>query len=260
MLATGSTLFPFLASEARLRHRAGRDITKVVAVDLFAGGGGVSLGIKWATGRAPLVAVNHCEHAIKIHRLNHPETRHYQESVGDVNPRLACMGKHIDLLWLSPDCTDHSSAKGGKPRSTGRRHLADCALDWARDVAPDVIILENVPEFEDWGPLHPDDHPNPKLRGQPDRARRGQEFKRWCEALAAFGYVMEWRKLVCADYGDPTTRKRFFLIARCDGEPIVWPVPSHGPKAEQPWGIVADCIDWSIPACSIFASPAEAKA
>lgn len=260
MLATGNSLFPFAPNRDRERWRKTRTVADVVSVDLFAGGGGASLGILWATGRAPIVAVNHCEHAVKIHELNHPTTTHYREAVADVNPRLACRGYHIDLVHLSPDCTDFSRAKGAAPRSTGRRHLADAALDWARDVGPDVFTLENVPEFQQWGPLHPDDHPNPKLRGQPIKSRRGECFKRWCEALRAFGYTVEWRELVCADYGSPTTRKRFFLVARCDGEPIVWPEKTFGEGTGRPWRMVADCIDWSLAACSIFATPEEARA
>ena len=221
------------------------------SVDLFAGGGGASLGILRATGRAPSVAINHDPAAIQMHAANHPGTLHLCESVFAVAPFLP-RGRSIDLLWLSPDCTHHSRAKGGKPLSNDRRGLAGIGVVWARAVRPRVIALENVPEWLAWGPLHPDDHPDEGLRGRPIAERAGESFRAWAGELEALGYHVEWRCLVAADYGAPTTRRRLFLIARCDGRPIVWPEPTHGAGRAQPWRTAAECIDWSIPCPSIF--------
>ena len=214
-----------------------------VIVDLFAGGGGASLGIQWATGVSPIVAINHCPPAIDMHRVNHPDTDHYLASVFDVAPLAASRGQQVDLLWASPDCTHHSRALGGKPRERGRRALAWVVVDWARDVRPHVIALENVVEFAEWGPLGED--------GKPIKARRGEHFREWVAALEALGYHVEWRPLVAADYGAPTTRKRLFLVARCDGQPIRWPDPTHG-AGRTPWRAAAECIDWNLPCPSIF--------
>ena len=222
-----------------------------VSVDLFAGGGGASLGILRATGRAPSVAINHDPAAIQMHAANHPGTLHLCESVFDVAPFLP-RGRAIDLLWLSPDCTHHSRAKGGKPLKNDRRGLAGIGIVWAKAVRPRVIALENVPEFADWGPLYPDDHEVEALRNRPIPERRGESFRAWVGELEALGYHVEWRCLVAADYGAPTTRKRLFLIARCDGRPIVWPEPTHGKGRPQAWRTAAECIDWSIPCPSIF--------
>jgi DNA (cytosine-5)-methyltransferase 1 len=213
-------------------------------VDLFAGGGGASLGIRSALGVSPIVAINHCNHAIRMHTLNHPETEHYHASVYDVAPLAAARGRAVDLLWASPDCTHFSRAKGGKPRETGRRALAWVVVDWARDVRPRCIALENVPEFATWGPLRPD--------GQPDKARSGEDFRAFVGALEQLGYRVEWRVLSAADYGAPTSRRRLFLIARCDGQALTWPEPTHGPGRARAHRTAAECIDWSIPAPSIF--------
>lgn len=216
-----------------------------IVVDLFAGGGGASTGIEAALGRPVAIAVNHSENAIAMHERNHPNARHYREDVWKVKPREACAGRRVKLLWLSPACTHFSKAKGGQnPKSAKIRSLASVAIVWAREVKPDVIMLENVEEFLDWGPL---DH-----EGKPIKSKKGHSFNRWVGKLRAQGYVVEWRKLVAADYGAPTTRKRLFLIARHDGKPIVWPEPTHGPGRAQPWRTAAECIDWSIPARSIF--------
>lgn len=218
-------------------------LRQLVAVDLFAGGGGASEGIRRALGRAPILAVNHDPAAIAMHAANHPNTVHLTESVFDVRPRSA-VSSSIDLLWASPDCTHFSRAKGGKPRKKEIRALAWVVVKWAREAAPRVICLENVPEFVTWGPL--DEH------GHPDKARAGETFREFVAALEGLGYAVGWRNLVAADYGAPTSRKRFFLVARRDGLPIVWPEPTHGPGREHPYRTAAACIDWSIPCPSIF--------
>lgn len=219
-------------------------------VDLFAGGGGASLGIRMALGRGPDLAINHDPEAIALHAANHPETRHLCGDIWDVRPREACGDEPVELLWASPDCTFHSKARGGKPfrdpkSATGRRGLAWAVVRWAAEKRPTVICLENVEEFEDWGPLGED--------GRPDPARRGLTFRRWVGRLRALGYVVEWRELRACDYGSPTIRKRLFLVARCDGLPIVWPEATHGPDPGQiPYRPAAECIDWSLPCPSIF--------
>ncbi len=214
------------------------------AIDLFAGGGGWSLGWQQATGASPVAAVNHCAHAIRLHALNHPETRHFHESVQAVDPIAAAGGRRVDWLHLSPDCTHFSRAKGGKPREQGIRGLAWCGVDWAEKTRPRILSLENVPEFETWGPLLED--------GRPDPARAGETFRQFVEELHWLGYRAEWRVLCAADFGAPTIRRRLFLIARRDGQPIRWPEPTHGLGRALPWRTAAECIDWSIPCPSIF--------
>ena len=213
-------------------------------VDLFAGGGGASTGIAQALGRDPDIAVNHSPAAIAMHLANHPHTRHLCESVWTVDPRATCGRRPVGLLWASPDCTHFSRAKGGQPRSKGVRSLAHVVVEWARAVRPAIICLENVEEFATWGPLLDD--------GRPCPVRAGESFRAWLAQLHWLGYVVEWRSLVAADYGAPTTRKRLFLVARCDGLPIVWPEPTHGPGRTQAWRAAAEVIDWSIPCPSIF--------
>lgn len=215
-----------------------------LVVDLFAGGGGASTGIFLATGRHPDVAVDHNPAALAVHAANHPSTRHEVEDVFDVNPRRVTGGKPVGLLWMSPDCTHFSKAKGGKPRDKGTRSLAWVAIRWASEARPRVIVLENVEEFVTWGPLCD--------AGQPIAHRKGETFAEWLRALHALGYVTEHRTLVAADYGAPTTRKRLFLVARCDGEPIVWPEPTHGRGRAHAWRTAAEIIDWTIPCPSIF--------
>lgn len=214
-----------------------------LVIDLFAGGGGASEGIRMALGRDPDIAVNHDPEAIAMHMANHPGTKHYVCDIHDVDPVEACGGIPVDLLWASPDCTHHSKAKGGKPRDRKLRFLAWAVVDWAEKVHPAVICLENVEEFRSWGPLDPN--------GYPIKAMKGKIFDSFTTTLRNLGYSVDWRELRACDYGAPTTRKRLFLVARCDGRPIVWPKPTHGP-----WGIpfrtAADCIDWSIPCPSIF--------
>ena len=221
------------------------DFRRPVVVDLFAGGGGASYGMRSA-GYAPTVAINHDEAAIRMHAINHPEAHHFHASVWDVKPGPASMGRAVSLLWASPDCRDFSAAKGSAPRSESVRCLAWVVVDWAREVRPAVICLENVQEFRDWGPLD--------AAGQRIPERKGEDFRRWVQALEGLGYTVEWRLLVAADYGVPTTRKRLYLVARCDGQPIGWPEPTHGKLGAPllPWRPAADCIDWDIPCRSIF--------
>lgn len=215
-------------------------------VDMFAGGGGTSEGVKAAIGRDPDIAINHDPAAIAMHEANHPTTRHLCESVYRVNPIEACEGRPVGGLWASPDCTHHSKAKGGKPRKKKIRGLAWVVCRWAKAVRPRVIFLENVEEWADWGPL--DEH------DKPIAAQKGKTFRAWCRKLESYGYVIEHGLLVAADYGAPTTRKRLFLIARRDGQPIVWPEPTHaklGTGARR-WRAAAEVIDWTIPCRSIF--------
>lgn len=222
-----------------------------IIVDNFAGGGGASTGMELATGRVVDIAINHDPDAILMHRTNHPHTTHYQASVWDVDPVEVCRGREVGLAWFSPDCKHFSKAKGGKPVDKNIRGLAWIVLRWAGTVRPRVIILENVEEFQTWGPVR---------KGKPVKKLTGQTFRKWLDQLRNLGYDVEWRELVAADYGAPTTRKRFFLIARCDGRPIVWPTPTHAPadspevKAglRKPWRSAAEIIDWSLPTPSIF--------
>ena len=222
-----------------------------IIVDSFAGGGGASTGIELATGRVVNVAINHDPDAILMHRTNHPHTEHYQASVWDVDPVEVCRGRKVGLLWASPDCKHFSKAKGGKPVDKNIRGLAWIVLRWAGTVRPRVIMLENVEEFQTWGPVR---------KGKPVKKLTGKTFHKWLSQLQNLGYAVEWRELVAADYGAPTTRKRFFLIARCDGLPITWPEPTHAPadspevKAgkKKPWRSAAEIIDWTLPCPSIF--------
>ena len=229
-----------------------------IIVDNFAGGGGASTGIELATGRVVDIAINHDPDAILMHRTNHPHTMHYQASVWDVDPVEVCRGRPVGLAWFSPDCKHFSKAKGGKPVDKNIRGLAWIVLRWAGTVRPRVIILENVEEFQTWGPVR---------RGRPVKSKTGQTFRQWLGQLEALGYTVEWRELVAADYGAPTTRKRFFLIARSDGRPIVWPEPTHAsadsPEAREgtkkPWRSAAEIIDWNLPTPSIFATKEEIR-
>lgn len=213
-------------------------------VDSFAGGGGASLGIEMALGRSPDIAINHDAEAIALHAANHPHSTHFREDVWKVDPHTATQGRAVGLMWLSPDCKHFSKAKGGKPVSKRVRGLAWIACRWAKAVRPRVIILENVEEFQTWGPV--------LESGRPCPDRKGLTFRRFCGRLRNLGYDVQWRELRACDYGAPTIRKRLFLIARCDGQPIVWPTPTHGKHHGQPWRTAAECIDWSIPCPSIF--------
>lgn len=213
-----------------------------IVIDNFAGGGGASNGIHRALGQVD-VALNHDDEALAMHLANHPETHHLDRKITSVDPLEVAQGRPIGLAWFSPDCTHHSRAKGGKPRSKGIRDLAWVVPHWAERVRPRVIILENVQEFLDWGPLTEDNRPDPD--------QKGLEFQLWAKRLRKAGYRIEWRVLSACDYGAPTTRKRLFVIARCDERPIVWPEPTHGPGL-LPYRTAAECIDWSIPCPSIF--------
>ncbi|MGG3471413.1 DNA cytosine methyltransferase [Neobacillus pocheonensis] len=249
----------------RTEKRVGKRPLKVlysgeIVVDNFAGGGGASTGIEMAIGRAVDVAINHDLEAIAMHKANHPETVHYCESVWDKKPIDITKGRSVALCWFSPDCKHFSKAKGGKPKEKHIRGLAWVSVRWAATVKPRVIILENVEEFMDWGPLLED--------GKPDPEKKGHTFHSFINALKAHGYTVEWRILKACDYGAPTSRKRFFLIARCDDQPIVWPKPTHGAPnsiAVQtgkllPYRTAAEIIDFSRPCPSIFGRRKELSA
>lgn len=228
-------------------------------VDNFAGGGGASTGIEMATGISVDIAINHDPEAIKMHKANHPSTKHYCESVWDVDPIEACKGKSVGLAWFSPDCKHFSKAKGGKPKDKNIRGLAWVALRWAGKVRPRVIMLENVEEFKTWGPLN--------RNHRPIKSKQGVTFRKFISQLENLGYAVEYRELVAADYGAPTMRKRFFLIARCDGKPIVWPEPTHGPADSEavkagllkPYLGAYTQLDFSLPCPSIFDTAEEIK-
>jgi DNA (cytosine-5)-methyltransferase 1 len=228
-------------------------------IDNFAGGGGASMGIEMATGRQVDIAINHDIDAVRMHEVNHPHTRHFCESVWDVDPREVCQGRPVGLTWFSPDCKHHSKARGGKPVEKNIRGLAWVVRRWVAMESwqrPKVVILENVEEFQDWGPLAP----SPEGDFFPCPKRKGRTFKNFVKMLKNYGYQVDWRELRACDYGTPTIRKRLFLVARCDGMPIVWPQPTHGDPAStevkagrlKPWRTAAQCIDWSVPCPSIF--------
>jgi DNA (cytosine-5)-methyltransferase 1 len=217
--------------------------TDELIIDSFAGGGGASTGIELALGRSPDIAINHNAEALAMHAANHPTTRHYCESVWEVDPVEVCAGRRVGLAWFSPDCKHFSKAKGGRPVENAIRGLAWVAVKWAKTVRPRVICIENVEEFADWGPLADD--------GRPCPMRKGHTFRRFVRQLSNCGYTVDWQEIRACDYGAPTIRKRLFLIARCDGQPIVWPEPTHG-RGLLPYRTAAECIDWSIPCPSIF--------
>lgn len=254
-----------------------------IFVDNFAGGGGASTGIEIAIGRSVDIAINHDPAAIAMHKANHPTTQHYIEDVWQVDPVEACAGRPVALAWFSPDCKHHSKAKGGKPVDRNIRGLAWVAVKWAKAVRPRVIMLENVEEFMDWGPLGEDDKPIKERAGEIFQGfvlalttgipANHPAFGEMCEALHigedsdiaqalthGLGYKLDHRLLRACDYGAPTIRKRFFLIARCDGKSIVWPEPTHAEPGslevlaglKKPWVPVADVIDFSLPCPSIF--------
>ena len=228
-------------------------------VDNFAGGGGASTGIELATGKSVDIAINHDPEAIRMHKANHPHTKHYCEDVWQVDPVKACKGHPVGLAWFSPDCKHFSKAKGGKPKDKFIRGLAWVACRWAGLVRPRVIMLENVEEFKTWGPLNRGHHPI--------KAKQGKTFEKFVQQLQDFGYEVQFRELVAADYGAPTMRKRFFMIARCDGNPILWPEPTHAPRdsEEVKAGLLKSYvgaytqIDFSRPCPSIFDTSQEIK-
>lgn len=252
-------------------------------VDNFAGGGGASTGIEMAVGRSVDIAINHDPDAIAMHRANHPATKHYCEDVWNVDPAEACAGRPVGLAWFSPDCTHFSRAKGGKPVDKNIRGLAWVTLRWAYTVRPRVIMLENVPEIQGWCPLGADNRPIKSRAGETFEGfikalscglpKTHPAFAEMCDALKidpgskmatalsdGLKYDVEYRVLRSCDYGAPTTRTRFYLIARSDGNPIIWPPPTHAPKDSEavkngsklPYRTAAECIDWTIPAKSIF--------
>lgn len=224
-----------------------------IIVDNFAGGGGASVGIEMALGRSPDESLNHDPEAIAMHAANHPHTHHHCQDIWSVSPRKVAAGRRIGLAWFSPDCKDHSKAKGGKPVEKRIRDLAWVVCWWAHAVKPRIILLENVEEFAEWGPL---DENNKRI---PER--KGETFQRWLKRLRELGYHVEYRELKACDYGAPTSRNRLYVVARRDGKEIVWPQPTHGPAKDlKPYRTAAECIDWSIPALSIFATKAEARA
>ena len=234
------------------------DFLDEIIVDNFAGGGGASTGMELATGRTVAIAINHDPDAILMHKTNHPYTEHLQASVWDVDPEEVCAGRKVGLAWFSPDCKHFSKAKGAALVDRNIRGLAWIVLRWAGTVRPRVIILENVEEFVTWGPVR---------KGKPVKKKSGQTFAKWKRQLEDLGYKVEHREIVAADLGAPTTRKRFVLIARCDGKPIVWPERTHAPGNSEevksgkllPWRSAAEIIDWSVPCYSVFASKQEIK-
>lgn len=233
-------------------------------VDCFAGAGGASEGITEFLGRSPDVAIDHNAIALGVHEENHPTTKHIRADIREVDPRKALGSRKCGFAWFSPDCTYHSKARGGKPHrdkhhARKMRGLPGVVIRWAASVKPRVIVVENVEEFEDWGPLIW----GRTKRGEgyiPDPARRGQSFQRWVSRLRNLGYEVEWRQLLAADYGAPTARNRLFIIARCDGRPIRWPAKTHGKGRAKPHRSAAEGIDFSLPMPSIFLTPAEALA
>lgn len=230
----------------------------------FAGGGGTCEGIKMALGRSPDEALNHDEDAVSMHTVNHPETRHWCQNIWQAEPAEVAAGRPVGLAWFSPDCTHFSKAKGGVPRKKNIRDLAWIVVAYAKlplHIRPRVIQLENVEEFQTWGPLTDAGHPCPD--------RKGETFRDWVAELRRLGYTVEWRESRASIYGAPTIRKRLAVIARCDGRPIVWPVPTHGTPHDPevlagrllPFRTAAShVIDWSIPCPSIFLTKEEARA
>lgn len=239
-----------------MKNSAQTSFMDEIIVDNFAGGGGASTGIELAAGRPVAIAINHDPDAILLHKTNHPYTEHLQASVWDVDPVEVCKGRPVGLAWFSPDCKHFSKAKGSALVDRNIRGLAWIVLRWAAKVRPRVIMLENVEEFQTWGPVR---------KGKPIKKKAGQTFRKWKQQLEDLGYVIEHRELVAADYGTPTTRKRFVLVARCDGKPIVWPERTHAPRDSEevksgklkPWRSAAEIIDWTLPGYSIFASRKE---
>lgn len=233
---------------------------KELIIDSFAGAGGVSIAIENVFGRSPDIAINHNKIALKTHAMNHPSTRHVQENIWKVSPLKVTQGQPVGLFWASPDCTHFSKAKGGKPVKQRRRGLANIVIKWAKETSPRVIGLENVQEFQTWGPVmilrdasgKPILAKDGKPQYIPDKSRAGEYFRGWKASLASLGYQVEHRILNAADFGAPTTRERFFLIARRDGRAIRWPEPSHGPGRPLPWRSAAECIDFDEACPSIF--------
>ncbi|MER9665534.1 DNA cytosine methyltransferase [Mesorhizobium sp. M0203] len=246
---------------------AHRDVSPLI-IDSFAGGGGASTGIEMALGRSPDIAINHNAAALALHAANHPETLHLSENVYKVDPLDHLRRKHIGLAWFSPDCKHFSKAKGGKPVERNIRDLAWIIPGWIERIQNsggrvDVVILENVEEFQKYGPLIETD------RGlMPDPAREGETFQKWCKAIRRLGGKLQHRELRACEYGAPTIRKRLFIVIRFDGQPIVWPKPTHGKPDDPdvvagrklPWRTAAEIIDWGLACPSIFDTGAEIMA
>ena len=223
-----------------------------LVIDNFAGLGGASTGLEQALGRPVDVAINHSRQAVELHAINHPYTRHYVEDVWQVDPLEVTGGQPVALCWFSPTCTHFSKAKGAGLLDRKIRGLAWVTLRWADLVKPRVIILENVEEFQTWGPLTED--------GRPDKQQSGRTFNSFLNALRYQGYQVEWKELRASEFGAPTIRKRLFLVARRDGLPIVWPQQTHAAPTDvrvkagtlKPFRTAAECIDWELPTPSIF--------
>lgn len=216
-------------------------------IDCFAGGGGASVGIEMALGRPVDIAIDHDEQAIRMHKTNHPQTLHLTEDIFKVDLEKYVHGQHVALMWASPDCTSHSKAKGGQPRKQGLRILPWAVYKHARKILPDVIIMENVEEIQQWGPLDENGKPIPE--------RKGEEYQKFISSMKSLGYDFDSRELVAADYGAPTTRKRWYAIFRRDGKPIVWPEPTHsktGTNGKKKWVPVSSVLDFTDLGNSIF--------
>lgn len=216
-------------------------------IDCFAGGGGASVGIEMALGRPLDIAINHDPQAIRMHKVNHPDTLHLTEDIFKVDLQRYVKGRHVALMWASPDCTSHSKAKGGQPRKSGLRILPWAVYKHAKTILPDVIIMENVEEIQQWGPLDENGHPI--------KERQGEDYKKFISAMKGLGYIFDSRELVAADYGAPTTRKRWYAIFRRDGKDIVWPEQTHFKDSEPKWKQCGEYIDWSDLGKSIFDRP-----
>ena len=220
---------------------------KDLIIDCFAGGGGASVGIEMALGRPIDIAINHDPDAILMHKTNHPDTLHLTEDIFRVDLKKYVKGRHVALMWASPDCTSHSKAKGGKPRERGLRILPWAVYKHAKAILPDVILMENVEEIQQWGPLDEGGHPI--------KERRGEDYQKFITAMKSLGYIFDCRELVAADYGAPTTRKRWYAVFRRDGREIVWPASTHFRDREPRWKACGDYIDWSDLGRSIFDRP-----
>lgn len=254
------------------------DGDECINVDLFAGGGGASTGIEMGLGRPVHLAINHSPAAISMHEANHPGCMHLQTDVWEVDPILALAGRRIGWFHASPDCTHHSQAAGGQPRKKEIRNLSWVVPKWAGTTKPKVISMENVRQIRSWGPLvakrckktgrvmrldgsvagKGEHTPRDQQFLVPDKKRSGQTWQQFIRTLESMGYAVEHRLLRACDYGAPTSRERLFLIARCDGRPIIWPEPTHAErprKGQKPYRTAAECIDWSIEGHSIFDRP-----
>lgn len=246
-LMAGQQLFEMVLVVILVVDRIGGEGVNGLIIDCFAGGGGASVGIEMALGRPVDIAINHDEQAIRMHKTNHPQTLHLTEDIFKVDLEKYVHGQHVTLMWASPDCTSHSKAKGGQPRKQGLRILPWAVYKHARKILPDVIIMENVEEIQQWGPLDESGRPIPE--------RKGEEYQKFVGSMKSLGYDFDSRELIAADYGAPTTRKRWYAIFRRDGKPIVWPEPTHsrtGTDGKKKWVSVSSVLDFSDLGKSIF--------